>query len=135
MVSPISDMVCSRSKRIEWYDSLSFSSFVRTDCPNTCVKNSIYDTVGTCAFNPNPPTSPPVTFPNTTEPCNCTEPSTIPSKCEVGILIDIMETFVLMNHALLPQWTRAAFHDAGTFNQVSGVGGANGCLLNHPPMR
>ena len=122
-------------KEIAPNHSLPFSSYVRTDCPNTCVKNSIYDTFGTCGFNPNPPTPPPVTFPNTTEPCNCTDPSNIPSKCEVEILIDIMETFVLTNHALLPQWTRAAFHDAGTFDQSNGVGGANGCLLNHPPMR
>ena len=123
------------TSRMGWSLSLSFFSSNRTDCPNTCIKNSLYDTFGVCAFNSNPPTPPPVTFPNTTEPCNCTDPSNIPSKCEVDILIDLMETIVLTNRALLPQWTRAAFHDAGTFNQVTGVGGANGCLLNHPPMR
>jgi hypothetical protein len=37
-------------------------------------------------------------------------------------------------HELLPQWMRAAFHDAGTFDKNSIVGGANGCLLNHFPM-
>ncbi len=53
----------------------------------------------------------------------------------MDILIDIMETGVLGSHELLSQWTRAAFHDAGTFNRDTGEGGANGCLLNHPPMR
>ena len=42
---------------------------------------------------------------------------------------------MLAAHELLPQWTRAAFHDAGTFDQNLNVGGANGCLLNHFPMR
>ncbi len=42
---------------------------------------------------------------------------------------------MLAAHKLLPQWTRAAFHDAGTFNQNLNAGGANGCLLNHFPMR
>jgi hypothetical protein len=46
-----------------------------------------------------------------------------------------METHVLVAHELLPQWTRAAFHDAGTFDKSANVGGANGCLLNHFPMR
>jgi hypothetical protein len=53
----------------------------------------------------------------------------------VDILIDMMETSVIGNHELLPQWTRAAFHDAGTYNQETGEGGANGCLLNFLPMR
>ena len=51
------------------------------------------------------------------------------------ILIDQMELFVLASHELLAQWTRAAFHDAGTFDQNDNVGGANGCLMNHAPMR
>lgn len=79
-----------------------------------------------------------MTFPTTPQPTSCeecTSPSSIPDKCEVDILIDIMETGVLGSHELLPQWTRAAFHDAGTYNQATGEGGANGCLLNHPPMR
>lgn len=46
-----------------------------------------------------------------------------------------MELFVLASHELLAQWTRAAFHDAGTFDQNDNVGGANGCLMNHAPMR
>ena len=67
--------------------------------------------------------------------CECTDPSNIPDWCEVDVLIDIMETHVLVAHELLPQWTRAAFHDAGTFDKSANVGGANGCLLNHFPMR
>jgi hypothetical protein len=59
----------------------------------------------------------------------------IPSRCEVDILIDMMEVFVLASPKLLPQWTRAAFHDAGTFDQAVPEGGANGCLLNDPRMQ
>ncbi|KAL7537774.1 hypothetical protein ACHAXR_008055 [Thalassiosira sp. AJA248-18] len=47
----------------------------------------------------------------------------------------MMEPFVMGQHELLAQWTRAAFHDAGTFDQTGPEGGANGCLLNHPAMR
>ena len=75
------------------------------------------------------------TSPQPTSCEECTNPSSIPDTCEVDILIDIMETGVLGSHELLSQWTRAAFHDAGTFNQGTGEGGANGCLLNYPPMR
>ena len=32
--------------------------------------------------------------------------------------------------ALIGQTLRAAYHDSGTFNQVAGDGGANGCLMN-----
>eukprot|EP00584_Thalassiosira_punctigera_P026711 CAMPEP_0172578640 /NCGR_PEP_ID=MMETSP1067-20121228/138839_1 /TAXON_ID=265564 ORGANISM="Thalassiosira punctigera, Strain Tpunct2005C2" /NCGR_SAMPLE_ID=MMETSP1067 /ASSEMBLY_ACC=CAM_ASM_000444 /LENGTH=68 /DNA_ID=CAMNT_0013371339 /DNA_START=579 /DNA_END=785 /DNA_ORIENTATION=- len=67
--------------------------------------------------------------------CVCENPSNIPDVCEVDILIDIMEPFVLAQRELLPQWTRAGFHDAGTFNQNANEGGANGCLLTFPPMR
>lgn len=67
--------------------------------------------------------------------CECDSPSTVPDKCEVEILIDLMELAVLGSHKLLAQWTRAAFHDAGTFDQNVPEGGANGCLMNHPPMR
>lgn len=67
--------------------------------------------------------------------CECTDPSIIPDWCEVDVLIDIMETHVLAAHELLPQWLRASFHDAGTFDKDANVGGANGCLLNHLPMR
>ena len=71
----------------------------------------------------------------TTTNCECIDPSIIPDNCEVDVLIDIMETHVLAAHELLPQWLRAAFHDAGTFDQNSNVGGANGCLLTHLDMR
>ncbi|EJK64682.1 hypothetical protein THAOC_14560, partial [Thalassiosira oceanica] len=56
-------------------------------------------------------------------------------ECELDILIDMMEMDVALNHNLFGQWTRAAFHDAGTFNQITNEGGANGCLMNFPPMR
>ncbi|EJK71035.1 hypothetical protein THAOC_07559, partial [Thalassiosira oceanica] len=59
----------------------------------------------------------------------------VPDECELEILIDMMEMDVALNHNLLGQWTRAAFHDAGTFNQITNEGGANGCLMNFPPMR
>lgn len=66
----------------------------------------------------------------------CSTPLKIPSRCEVDILIDMMEIFVLASPKLLAQWTRAAFHDAGTFDQAfPPEGGANGCLLNDPRMR
>jgi hypothetical protein len=38
--------------------------------------------------------------------CECTDPSNIPDWCEVDVLIDIMETHVIVAHELLPQWTR-----------------------------
>ena len=104
------------------------------DCRRICSKENDDDPFGSCIVD----ASLPVALTNTSEPTaceECTNPSSIPDKCEVDVLIDIMEMAVLGTHELLPQWTRAAFHDAGTFNQVTGEGGANGCLLNHPPMR
>jgi len=95
---------------------------------------------GTCVIDPPTPT-PPTPPPNGGSPsgsptrCICEDPSTIPDKCEVGILIDIMEDFFAGDKALFGQFSRAAFHDAGTFNQNTGEGGANGCLLNDPAMR
>jgi hypothetical protein len=78
-------------------------------------------------------------FPTTQAPtpikCPCKEPKQIPDRCEVDILIDMMEIHVLVDPKLAPQWTRAAFHDAGTFDGSMPEGGANGCLLNHLPMR
>ena len=114
------------------------------DCPSVCVRDDSYSPFGTCVgggmFSPSPsviPTKPTDSESPTITPCECNESQRrfIPSWCEVDILIDIMETHVLAVHSLLPQWTRAAFHDAGTFNQMTGEGGANGCLLNHAPMR
>jgi len=108
------------------------------DCPRICHKHSIYDPVGTCVTSAPVPTPPPIrnepTTPAPTE-CRCEDPSPIPDECEVRILIDMLDTAVIGNHRLLPQWTRAAFHDAGTFDQNGPEGGANGCLLTHPPMR
>jgi len=53
----------------------------------------------------------------------------------VDILINIMEAAVLQTVSLLGQWTRAGFHDAGTYDQTLNEGGANGCLMNDPAMQ
>ena len=53
----------------------------------------------------------------------------------MDILIDMLESHVLADRKLASQWTRAAFHDAGTFDVNIPEGGANGCLLNDPNMR
>ena len=74
-----------------------------------------------------------ITVSITERPCN--DPKIIPDRCEVDILIDVLESHVLADRKLAPQWTRAAFHDAGTFDVGVPEGGANGCLLNHLPMR
>ena len=96
------------------------TTFVIEDCPRICHKRNFYDPVGECVVTPPPtspntppapaPTSAPVGSPTTSAPtqCLCTDPSPIPDKCEVAILIDIMETFVTGNFNLIPQWTRAA---------------------------
>eukprot|EP00569_Conticribra_weissflogii_P009570 CAMPEP_0171360258 /NCGR_PEP_ID=MMETSP0879-20121228/1125_1 /TAXON_ID=67004 /ORGANISM="Thalassiosira weissflogii, Strain CCMP1336" /LENGTH=514 /DNA_ID=CAMNT_0011866567 /DNA_START=998 /DNA_END=2542 /DNA_ORIENTATION=- len=89
---------------------------VDSDCNHMC-------TSGFCV---------PVTQQQTT--CACTSPKTVPNQCEMDILIDAMEVLVSHDHALIGQWTRAGFHDAGTFNQNVPEGGANGCLLNDPLM-
>jgi Peroxidase len=65
----------------------------------------------------------------------CDIPRRIPTKCEVRLLIEIMENAVGVNFAILPQWLRLSFHDAGTFNRAIPEGGANGCLLTDPRMR
>ena len=78
-------------------------------------------------------------FPTTQAPtptkCPCKVPKQIPDRCEVDVLIDMMEIHVLGDPKLGSQWTRAAFHDAGTFDGNMPEGGANGCLLNEPLMR
>jgi len=107
---------------------------VDADCPSVCEGAS---TSGGYGGSPTPGTCVPSSSPNTQPPtiCPCVNPSEIPDKCEVEILIDMMETFVMAEHKLAAQWTRAAFHDAGTFDQSAPEGGANGCLLNFAPMR
>ena len=67
--------------------------------------------------------------------CKCRKPKSVPSQCEVDILIDLMELAVHKDKKLSAQWLRLAFHDAGTFDQENGIGGANGCLVTHKPMR
>lgn len=89
---------------------------VDSDCSHRC-------TSGFCV---------PVSQQQTT--CACTSLKTVPNQCEMDILIDAMEVLVSHDHALIGQWTRAGFHDAGTFNQNVPEGGANGCLLNDPLM-
>lgn len=49
--------------------------------------------------------------------------------------MDLLNRAIMLDVAMAPQWLRLAFHDAGTFDQRSNVGGANGCLLNDPEMR
>ncbi len=104
-----------------------------------CKKVGPYSAEKTCVAQDVPPPTPaPVPgVPTTASPtCACESIDRIPDECEVDVLIDMMETFVLAAPNLLGQWLRAGFHDAGTFDQ-GGVseGGANGCLMNHPPMR
>jgi hypothetical protein len=72
---------------------------------------------------------------NLSSKCPCKDPKIIPDRCEVDILIDMLESHVLADRKLASQWTRAAFHDAGTFDVNIPEGGANGCLLNDPNMR
>jgi len=72
---------------------------------------------------------------NLSSQCPCNDPKIIPDRCEVDILIDMLESNVLADRKLASQWTRAAFHDAGTFDVGLQEGGANGCLLNDPLMR
>lgn len=68
------------------------------------------------------------------EPCPCDKPKKIPDMCEVNILMKYMEAAVNVSPKLLGQWTRAGFHDAGTYDQTVPEGGANGCLMNEPLM-
>lgn len=103
-------------------------------CTDTCVFEP-YSSVGTCGeTSPTPPTKEPSNQPTGEGGC-CDEPRSIPTECEVELLIELMETAALVNIALIPQWLRLSFHDAGTFDQAVPEGGANGCLLTHPPMR
>ena len=44
-------------------------------------------------------------------------------KCELQILIDIMEFVFSGNRKLFAQSVRASFHDAGTFDQIIPEGG------------
>jgi len=60
--------------------------------------------------------------------------SHIPNQNEVEILINAMDFFASKHHPLVSQWTRAAFHDAGSYNKNIPEGGANGCLMNDKSM-
>ena len=46
----------------------------------------------------------------------------------------MLESAVFAVPGRAAQFTRAAFHDAGTFDQTMSEGGANGCLLNDSSM-
>ena len=106
------------------------------DCPRICQAPSPY-APKTCSVMPNPPPTPGPTSGSTPPPttCECTNPSNIPDKCEVDILLEEMDFLVTGNPERLAQLTRAAFHDAGTFDQTVPEGGANGCLLTDMNMR
>ena len=41
-----------------------------------------------------------------------------------------MDNAFSLDKALIGQTLRAAYHDAGTYDQNAGGGGANGCLMN-----
>jgi len=116
-------------RQVVTQDLCSLECSVDSDCPMVCSKANDEDTFGTCVVGSSAPT------PQPTSCEECITPKIVPNACEVDVLIDMMETSVSGNHELLPQWTRAAFHDAGTYNQETGEGGANGCLLNFLPMR
>ena len=49
--------------------------------------------------------------------------------------ISLLDIAVHSEHKVAAQWLRLSYHDAGTFNQGTGEGGANGCLMSHPAMR
>ena len=63
------------------------------------------------------------------------ETQIVPTQCQVDELIVLMEEAVVSERALLAQWLRLAFHDAGTFDRNRNIGGANGCLLTDDRMR
>lgn len=83
--------------------------------------------------NPRPsPTGPPTSCQGIV---GCSQRKTIPDVCEVKILMEMLEMAVSKKRKLPAQFLRMAFHDAGTFNQDTGEGGVNGCLLNDDRMQ
>ena len=116
---------------------LSCASITLPACPDSCKKNKT-----------KPPTQAPISMapptritPSTPSPtplveqCQCKTPKTVPTKCELQILMDMMEITIKKEPRLSSQWLRLAFHDAGTFNRRLKQGGANGCLINLVKMR
>lgn len=67
--------------------------------------------------------------------CTCTNPKSLSNKCELEFDIDELELAFRMNPRLATQSIQASFHDAGTFDLRTDVGGANGYLMNEPNMR
>jgi hypothetical protein len=111
---------------------------VDADCPQVCKLDYPFEGGGTCvsgAINFRPTLSPSEKPTFGPKECPCDNPKTIPTKCEVDILIDMMDIAVQSSVKNLGQWVRMSFHDAGTFDQTVPEGGANGCLLNDPSMR
>jgi len=114
-----------------------------SDCQNpVCVDIDPSSGLGQCGTNDRVgplvspsalPTMQPTAGP-TAEPDCCAEVRSIPNECELDVLIGMMDAAVASTHSFAAQWLRASFHDAGTFNQETGEGGANGCLMNFPPM-
>uniref|UniRef100_A0A7R9WDK6 Plant heme peroxidase family profile domain-containing protein n=1 Tax=Pseudictyota dubia TaxID=2749911 RepID=A0A7R9WDK6_9STRA len=112
------------------------------DCKPNCVVDP-YTGVGTCGGSGEPPkptdpreptAAPPTPSPISSPPCPCDAPKIVPTKCELDILIAMLDLVIGSDPKRAGQLLRASFHDAGTFDQGSSVGGANGCLMNHPPM-
>lgn len=99
-------------------------------CPNTCRFDWVTRKRRCVNIAPPPPTPSP-----TDAPVDIGDQQVIPSVCQVNDLMDLMDRAVRVNTAIAPQWLRLAFHDAGTFNQVSSEGGANGCLMTEDAMR
>lgn len=105
------------------------------DCQKPVCEFDHYSGVGTCvAGSPGPPVPSPTAPPVAPTAC-CPDPKTIPTKCEVLLLINLLDIAVSSDHKLAAQWLRLSFHDAGTFNTVTHEGGANGCLMTDPDFR
>ncbi|EJK71330.1 hypothetical protein THAOC_07250 [Thalassiosira oceanica] len=91
--------------------------------PAICEKPNPY-APGTCVY-PGPTSSPTIAAITTDAPttCLCASPGIVPDECELDILIDMMEMDVALNHNLAHS------------TKITTEGGANGCLMNFPPMR
>lgn len=81
------------------------------------------------------PTSSPTPAPTLAPVQCCTQPRSVPSECEVDLLVQELDQAAIQDPSLPARWLRLAFHDAGTFDQAVPEGGANGCLMSNPLMR
>lgn len=106
------------------------------DCNKPVCNFNPYTGVGTCGAGPGGPTGPsPTPAPVDVGGGCCEDPQTIPTECEVTILINLLNIALSAEHRLAAQCVRLSFHDAGTFNVGTNEGGANGCLMTDPDMR